>query len=86
MEYNNGRNHFAIENTTKCGGCCCMCPRDNFLRKHGKFEIMPLDFFKYVADQCVENGIYNLGMGCYGDPISDPHFAERLEYIKTNYP
>jgi hypothetical protein len=72
-----------VENTTFCGAKCVMCPRESY---SFQWRHMPLDLFETIIEQAVELGMSSLDACGFGDPLMDPGFQAKLEYVKTKHP
>lgn len=72
-----------VENTTHCGALCIMCPRAEYDQQ---WKHMPINLFRSVIDQGAALGMTSLDLCGFGDPLMDPNFEEKLEFVRTNYP
>lgn len=68
-----------IETTNLCNSHCVMCPREKLTRPQG---VMSMDLFKKIVDEVSSYGITNIFLGGFGESMLDPHFAERVRYVK----
>jgi len=70
----------SIEPSNICNARCVMCPYSKMIRKK---EIMSMDFFKKIADDCLSNGIKNFNFNFYNEPFLDPLIFERIKFLKS---
>lgn len=69
-----------IEPSNVCNSKCVMCPYPKMTRPK---KAMPMDLFKKIVDDCVQNGIINFNLNFYNEPFLDPMIFERIRYLKT---
>jgi radical SAM protein with 4Fe4S-binding SPASM domain len=71
----------AIETTNVCNAKCVFCPREAMTRKTG---VMDMDTFRLIIDRIKESGIKVkvIDLNGFGEPLLDPHMAERIGYVK----
>jgi MoaA/NifB/PqqE/SkfB family radical SAM enzyme len=67
-----------IETTVNCNAKCIMCDHSN--RTMTGSMSMPL--FEKIIDECAREGVTNIGLSVYGEPLMDPHFMERVKMIR----
>lgn len=70
----------SIEPSNICNAKCIMCPYQKMTRKK---EIMSIDFFKKIVDNCLGYGIKNFNLNFYNEPFLDPFIFERIKYLKS---
>lgn len=67
-----------IENTNICNAKCIMCPRDIMTRKQG---IMSQSLFEQLIDEAQKIGIKQINLHNFGEPLIDPNFIKKLDYL-----
>lgn len=70
----------SIEPSNTCNAKCVMCPYSKMTRPK---EIMPMDLFKKIADDCLREGVRNFNLNFYNEPFLDPFIFERIKYLKS---
>jgi len=70
----------SIEPSNICNARCIMCPYQKMTRKK---EIMPMDLFKKIVDNCVSYEVRNFNLNFYNEPFLDPFIFERIKYLKS---
>jgi len=78
QKYPQGVMGVAIENTINCNAKCIMC----FHSVRTLTGTMSMDLFKKIVDDCVSHGITMISISVYGEPLVDPFFLERIEYLR----
>jgi len=68
-----------IENTNICNSACIMCPHSQMKRQQG---IMDVGWFEKIVDKCRKDGIKEVGVAFFGEPLADPHIFKRIRYVK----
>lgn len=68
-----------IDVNTHCNASCQYCPQSTHPRP---YDVMPLDLFKQIADKIAELNISWLALHIYGEPLLDPLYKQRVEYLK----
>ena len=68
-----------LESTNGCNLHCVFCPRDKHTRKIG---VMSMETFAHAVDQCREMGVEQLTLQGFGEPLLDPHIANKIRYAK----
>jgi len=71
----------SIEPLNTCNAQCIMCPYQKMTRKK---EIMPMDFFKKIVNNCLLYGIKDFNLNFYNEPFLDSFIFERIKYLKSN--
>ena len=69
-----------IEPSNVCNSACLMCPYPKMTRPK---EVMSMELFKRIVDDCVQNGISKFNLNFYNEPFLDPMIFERIEYLKS---
>ena len=69
-----------IEPSNICNSACLMCPYPKMTRPK---EVMPMELFKKIVDDCAKNGIRKFNLNFYNEPFLDPIIFERIEYLKS---
>ena len=69
----------SIEPTNVCNSKCVMCPYHKMTRPK---EVMPMDLFKKIVDDCHNNGIRKFNLNFYNEPFLDPFIFDRIKYLK----
>ena len=67
-----------IETTLNCNAKCVMC-------YHSVKDLkgtMAMDLFKKIIDDCARNGLTDVGLSIYGEPLMDRFFLERIDYLR----
>lgn len=72
-----------IENTSKCGANCVMCPREQYIFPKANMEQA---LFEKIIRQIYEMDIRQVDIGGYGDPLMDPGLKEKIYFIKSEFP
>lgn len=72
----------SIETLNVCNGKCRMCPYQKMTRKK---ELMSMDLFKKIVDDCVAEGVKIFNLNFYNEPFLDPLIFERIRYIKLKH-
>ncbi len=75
--------HIFIETTSICNLKCKMCPRNLSQISHG---VMDFGLFKKIIDEAKQYDKKTFSLHLFGEPLLDPKFAERAEYIKKANP
>lgn len=70
----------SIEPSNTCNARCIMCPYSKMTRPK---EIMPMDLFKKIVDDCLGEGVKNFNLNFYNEPFLDPFIFERIKYLKS---
>ena len=70
----------SLEPSNICNGKCIMCPYQKMTRKK---EIMPMNFFKKIVNNCLPYGVRNFNLSFYNEPFLDPFIFERIKYLKS---
>lgn len=70
----------SIEPSNTCNARCVMCPYGKMTRPK---EIMPMDLFKKIADDCLREGVKNFNLNFYNEPFLDPFIFERIKHLKS---
>jgi len=70
----------SLEPSNICNGKCIMCPYQKMTRKK---EIMPMNFFKKIVNNCLPYGVRNFNLIFYNEPFLDPFIFERIKYLKS---
>lgn len=68
-----------VETFNVCNARCTMCP---YIKMTRKKEVMEMDFFCKIIDDAKKEGIKRVGLHFYNEPLMDPHFFKRVEYVK----
>lgn len=76
-------NYLTVENTSCCGANCVMCPREKYKYQ---FNNMSEEVFRTLVSNIEKLNIKQIDIGGYGDPLVDPYFCERVEYLKGHFP
>ena len=66
-----------IEPINICNARCVMCPYTLSRRKR---QVMPLDLFKKIIDDCARFGVNTVVVTGLGEPLLDPTIYEKLKY------
>ena len=66
-----------IKTTNTCNASCVMCPRE--LMKRG-LGIMEIGLYRKIIDQAKGLNIKEVHLQNFGEPLLDPHIAERISY------
>lgn len=69
-----------IETTNSCNARCLMCPRS--VGKTRPTGTMEMDFFYKIIENCEKIGKKEIFLSLFGEPLVDPYFFQRLEYVK----
>lgn len=69
----------SIEGHNICNLDCKMCPYSSMTRKK---ELMSVDLYKKIIDNCVEFGIELVNLSLYNEPLLDKYIFERIQYAK----
>jgi len=70
----------AIETTSSCNAKCVMCPRS--IGKTRPAGVMDLKLFYKIIENCEKIEKKDIGLSVFGEPLVDPYFFQRLEYVK----
>ena len=70
----------SIEPANVCNSKCVMCPYPKMTRPK---EVMAMDLFKKVVDDCHGQGIRKFNLNFYNEPFLDPLIFERVRYLKS---
>lgn len=70
----------SIETINTCNAKCLMCPYEKMTRKK---ELMPINLFKKIVDDCVNEDIKIFNLSFYNEPFLDPFIFERVAYVKS---
>ena len=68
----------SIEPSNTCNARCVMCPYNKMTRPK---EIMPIELFKKIVDDCLREGVKNFNLNFYNEPFLDPLIFERIKYL-----
>lgn len=66
-----------IETTLTCNSRCVFCYHHNKVLT----GTMTMDLFKKIIDDSYENGVRNVILSVYGEPLVDKYFFERIKYL-----
>lgn len=66
-----------IETTLTCNSRCVFC----YHHKKVLTGTMTMKLFKKIVNDCYQNGIRNLILSVYGEPLVDKYLFERIEYL-----
>lgn len=66
-----------IETTLTCNSRCVFC----YHYKKIMTGTMTMKLFKKIIDDCYKNGITNVILSVYGEPLVDKYFFERINYL-----
>lgn len=72
----------SIEVTNICNARCSFCPREKMTRRQG---VMDFGLFKKIIDECAKNGVGEINITGYGEPLIDKNLVKKVEYIKSKY-
>jgi len=72
-----------IETTSLCNTKCSFCPHSEMKREK---MIMTDKVFKKAVREIKCMHIRNIGLYYFGEPLTDPQLAERINFIKKDYP
>jgi MoaA/NifB/PqqE/SkfB family radical SAM enzyme len=67
-----------IETALSCNARCIMCAHSN----QQMSGFMSFELYKKIIDDCHANGITEVGLNVYGEPLLDPLFIERVRYLR----
>lgn len=70
----------SIEPSNLCNSRCAMCPYPKMVRPK---EVMRMELFKKIVDDCFNEGIRNFNLNFYNEPFLDPLLFERVKYMKS---
>jgi radical SAM protein with 4Fe4S-binding SPASM domain len=72
-----------IESQFKCNSNCTLCVHghEELKRDIGYDEIMSLDTFKNLVDECRKHDCPSIGISFINEPLLDVDFAQRLSYV-----
>lgn len=70
-----------IENSNLCNLSCIFCPHESMKRKRG---IMEEGLFRSIIDQCAKEGILNVLIQGFGEPLLDKDYLARVRYAKAS--
>lgn len=75
--------HLDIETTNACNLKCPMCPR-TILAAKGILKIgsLDFDFYKYLIDQGVDNGVASVKLNYLGEPLVHKDIVKQIRYAK----
>ncbi|HLD00869.1 MAG TPA: radical SAM protein [Candidatus Nanoarchaeia archaeon] len=77
-----------IELNNSCNFKCAMCPRDE-LKEPEKGEgysnagNLPFETFQKVADDCAKQGIMDVSLFIFGEPLMYPRLIDAIKYGKS---
>lgn len=69
-----------IEGFNGCNARCVMCPYKIMTRPK---EVMSMELFEKVVNDCVGHGITEYNLNFYNEPLLDPLVFERVRYLKN---
>jgi radical SAM protein with 4Fe4S-binding SPASM domain len=69
----------SIEGHNICNLDCKMCPYSKMTRKK---ELMSMELYTKIIDDCVEFGIELVNLSLYNEPLLDKYLFERIKYAK----
>jgi len=73
-----GNEEVVVEITTTCNYRCVFCPRERFTRP---IEAMSMDLFRSIMTKLKQYPQYGIcTFGGFGEPLTDPHFFEKVDY------
>ncbi len=72
-----------FETQFKCNSNCITCVHGHkdLYAEHYYNEYLPDDVFKRLVDECAEHGCPSIGMSQINEPLLDPDFIERTQYV-----
>ena len=70
----------SIEPSNTCNARCVMCPYHKMTRPK---EIMPMELFKKIADDCLLEEVKNFNLNFYNEPFLDPFIFNRIKYLDS---
>ncbi len=70
----------SIEPSNICNAKCIMCPYQKMTRKK---EIISMDLFKKIVNNCLAYGVKKFNLIFYNEPFLDPFIFERIKYLKS---
>lgn len=73
----------SIEITNICNSKCIFCVHGLGGMKRKK-EFMSNEKFRKIVDVCKKENIVNLSFGGHGEFLMDPHFFDKVKYIKDS--
>lgn len=71
-----------IETTSICNTKCSFCPHSEMKREK---MIMPDHIFKRAVREIKAMKLRNIGLYYFGEPLTDPQLADRINFIKKDY-
>ena len=72
-----------FETQFKCNSNCIMCVHghNDLYNEHYYNDYMPRTVFERLVDECAEHGCPSVGMSQINEPLLDPDFIERTQYV-----
>jgi len=72
-----------LEAQFKCNSNCALCVHghDQLKKEIAYDDYMPIETFKRLVDECVEHDCPSVGLSFINEPLMDPDFLERLDYV-----
>lgn len=70
----------SVEPNNVCNSQCVMCPYHKMTRKK---EIMSMELFQKIIDDCVGCGVKKFNLNFYNEPFLDPFIFDRIKYLKS---
>jgi len=70
----------SVEPSNICNSKCVMCPYPKMTRSK---EIMAIDLFRKIVDDCYNEGVRNFNLNFYNEPFLDTLIFDRIKYLKS---